>query len=69
MVNRPNGFIQFESHEGAALLLNGQAETAEAVFRADLEQYPRNPRSPFGLLKGFGGAGEESQRGRSSNGI
>ena len=36
---------------GGALLLNGQAERAEAVFRADLEQYPRNPRSLFGLLK------------------
>jgi hypothetical protein len=33
------------------LLLNGQADRAEAVFRADLEQYPRNPRSLFGLLK------------------
>jgi tetratricopeptide (TPR) repeat protein len=36
---------------GAALLQNGQAGEAEAVFRADLEQYPRNPRSLFGLLK------------------
>jgi hypothetical protein len=33
------------------LLLNGQAGRAEAVFRADLEQYPRNPRSLFGLLR------------------
>jgi len=33
------------------LLLNGQADRAEAVFRADLEQYPRNPRSLFGLRK------------------
>ena len=36
---------------GAALLLNTRAEQAEAVFRADLEQYPRNPRSLFGLMK------------------
>jgi tetratricopeptide (TPR) repeat protein len=36
---------------GAALLLNGRAERAEAVFRADLERYPRNPRSLLGLLK------------------
>lgn len=34
----------------SALLLSGQQERAEAVFRADLEQYPRNPRSLFGLL-------------------
>jgi len=33
------------------LLLNRQSERAEAVFRADLGQYPRNPRSLFGLLK------------------
>ena len=32
-------------------MLNGQPAQAEAVFRADLEQYPRNPRSLFGLLK------------------
>jgi len=36
---------------GAALMLNGQAREAEAVFRADPEQYPRNPRSLFGLWK------------------
>ena len=33
------------------MLLNGQADRAEAVFRIDLEQYPRNPRSLFGLVK------------------
>jgi hypothetical protein len=33
------------------LLLNGEANRAEAVFRTDLQQYPRNPRSLFGLLK------------------
>ncbi|MGH9517118.1 MAG: tetratricopeptide repeat protein [Terriglobales bacterium] len=36
---------------GGALLLNGQSAQAETVFRSDLEQYPRNPRSEFGLLK------------------
>jgi tetratricopeptide (TPR) repeat protein len=36
---------------GSALLLNGQAAQAEAVFRADLERYPHNPRSLFGLWK------------------
>ena len=36
---------------GAALMLNGQAPQAETVFRSDLAQYPRNPRSLFGLLK------------------
>jgi len=31
--------------------MNGRADRAEAVFRADLEQHPRNPRSLFGLVK------------------
>jgi tetratricopeptide (TPR) repeat protein len=47
----PEWFYPVRESLGAALLLNGQAERAEAVFRADLEQYPRNPRSLFGLLK------------------
>ena len=47
----PEWFYPVRESLGAALLLNGQAERAEAVFRADLEQYPRNPRSLFGLVK------------------
>ena len=47
----PEWFYPVRESLGAALLLNGQAEQAEAVFRADLEQYPRNPRSLFGLMK------------------
>jgi len=47
----PEWFYPVRESLGAALLLNGQAETAETVFRADLEHYPRNPRSLFGLLK------------------
>jgi tetratricopeptide (TPR) repeat protein len=47
----PEWFYPVRESLGAALLLNDQAERAEAVFRADLEQYPRNPRSLFGLLK------------------
>jgi tetratricopeptide (TPR) repeat protein len=34
---------------GAALLLDGQKEEAEKVFREDLQRNPRNPRSLFGL--------------------
>ena len=34
---------------GAALLADGKAAEAEAVFRADLVQNPRNPRSLYGL--------------------
>ena len=47
----PEWFYPVRESLGSALLLNGQARRAEAVFRADLEQYPRNPRSLFGLLK------------------
>ena len=47
----PEWFYPVRESLGAALLVNGQAHRAEAVFRADLEQNPRNPRSLFGLLK------------------
>ena len=47
----PEWFYPLRESLGAALLLNGQAEQAEAVFRVDLERYPRNPRSLFGLWK------------------
>ena len=47
----PEWFYPVRESLGADLLLNGDPERAEAVFRADLEQYPRNPRSLFGLLR------------------
>jgi tetratricopeptide (TPR) repeat protein len=47
----PEWFYPVRESLGGALMLNDQAAQAEAVFRADLEQYPRNPRSLFGLLK------------------
>jgi tetratricopeptide (TPR) repeat protein len=47
----PEWFYPVRESLGGALLLNGQADRAEAVFRADLGQYPRNPRSLFGLWK------------------
>ncbi len=47
----PEWFYPVRESLGAALMLNSQAAEAEAVFRADLEQYPRNPRSLFGLWK------------------
>lgn len=36
---------------GAALLASGKPAEAEAVFRQDLDDNPRNPRSLFGLWK------------------
>lgn len=47
----PEWFYPVRESLGGALLLNGDAALAETVFRSDLEQYPRNPRSLFGLLK------------------
>lgn len=47
----PEWFYPVRESLGGALLLNGDAARAEEVFRSDLEQYPRNPRSLFGLLK------------------
>ena len=47
----PEWFYPVRESLGAALLLNGEANRAESVFRSDLDQYPRNPRSLFGLLK------------------
>ena len=46
----PEWFYPVRESLGGALLRSGQPERAEAVFRADLEQNPRNPRSLFGLL-------------------
>jgi len=47
----PEWFYPVRESLGGALLSYGQAGRAEAVFRVDLEQYPRNPRSLFGLFK------------------
>ena len=47
----PEWFYPVRESLGGALLQNGQADQAEAVFRTDLEKYPRNPRSLFGLWK------------------
>jgi hypothetical protein len=50
---------------GAALLRSGQLVEAEKVFRDDLAQYPKNPRSLFGLQR----AVEAQKRGDEANGI
>jgi len=45
----PDWFFPVRESLGAAMLMNADAPGAEAVFRADLERNPRNPRSLFGL--------------------
>jgi len=45
---------------GKALLAAGEAAGAEAVYRADLEQYPRNGWSLFGLLQSLRTQGKDA---------
>ena len=45
----PDWFYPVRETLGAALLRNGEAASAEKVFRADLDRNPRNPRSLWGL--------------------
>jgi tetratricopeptide (TPR) repeat protein len=42
-------FFPVRESLGAALLMNGDAASAEKAFREDLDRHPRNPRSLFGL--------------------
>jgi tetratricopeptide (TPR) repeat protein len=45
----PDWFFPVRESLGAALLMNGDPTGAEKVFRDDLAQNPRNPRSLWGL--------------------
>jgi len=45
----PDWFFPVRESLGAVLLMNGDAQGAEQVFRDDLAKNPRNPRSLFGL--------------------
>jgi tetratricopeptide (TPR) repeat protein len=42
-------FFPVRESLGAVLLMNGDAASAEKIFREDLDRHPRNPRSLFGL--------------------
>lgn len=44
---------------GAALLAGGELERAEAVFREDLERYPHNGWSMFGLVQSLEAQGKD----------
>jgi tetratricopeptide (TPR) repeat protein len=45
----PDWFFPVRESLGAALLMKGDAASAERVFRDDLDRNPRNPRSLYGL--------------------
>jgi hypothetical protein len=48
-VEPPAWFYPTRESLGGLLLRSGRPAEAEAVFRADLERTPHNPRSLFGL--------------------
>jgi tetratricopeptide (TPR) repeat protein len=54
----PSWFYPERESLGAALFLDGQVPEAEQVFRQDLQQNPRNPRSLFGLLQALRSSGK-----------
>ena len=45
---------------GKALLTTGNAAQAETVYNADLEQYPRNGWSMFGLIQALQAQGKDA---------
>src|SRR5215831_4365290 len=59
----PDWFFPVRESLGAALLLNGNAQEAEKVFREDLERNPRNPRSLFGLRESLKAQGRDYDAG------
>lgn len=46
----PDWYYPVRESLGGALLSAGKAPDAEQVFREDLKQNPRNPRSLYGLM-------------------
>jgi tetratricopeptide (TPR) repeat protein len=56
-IEPPDWYFPDREALGAALLGSGQPASALAVFRADLERNPRNPRSLFGLMQALKSSG------------
>jgi tetratricopeptide (TPR) repeat protein len=59
----PDWFFPVRESLGAALLMNGDAASAEKVFRSDLDRNPRNPRSLFGLQQALKAQGRNYDAG------
>jgi tetratricopeptide (TPR) repeat protein len=62
----PTWYYPVRETLGAALLANGDAAAAEAVFRKDLEYNPRNGRSMFGLWKALEAQGRKTEAARAA---
>ena len=59
----PDWYLPPRESLGAVLFLDGRAKDAEAAFREELKQHPKNPRALYGLaecLRAQGKAGEEA---------
>lgn len=61
----PDWFYPVRDSLGAALLVNGQAEKAEAVFRADFETIPRKSQVAVWSSECLQSAKEAQRRGKS----
>ena len=61
----PTWYYPVRETLGAALLLAGQAEEAEQVFKDDLKYNPGNGRSLFGLWKALGAQGKNADAARA----
>jgi tetratricopeptide (TPR) repeat protein len=59
----PDWFFPVRESLGGVLLMNGDATSAERVFRADLDRNPRNPRSLFGLQQSLKAQGRNYDAG------
>jgi len=59
----PDWFFPVRESLGGVLLMSGDAKGAEQVFRKDLDQNPRNPRSLFGLREALKAQGRSYDAG------
>lgn len=57
----PPWFFSVRQYLGAALLEQGNAAAAEAVYRKDLEQLPKNGWSLFGLMQSLQAQGKSTE--------
>jgi len=57
----PSWYFPVRESLGGTLMVNGNYQEAEKVFRADLVQNPRNGRSLFGILESLKAQGKQSE--------
>ena len=59
----PDWFFPVRESLGATLLMSGDNQGAEKIFREDLDRNPRNPRSLFGLHEALKAQGKDYDSG------